>query len=474
MRRPPGASSFALALFACGVALVAADVGCKGVLGIDTGRYLADGGAKSCTGTLRVRVLYDITGPTRDVGNDTGKGIHDLLRDTNDKGGIRGCPLDIDVADTKYDTVATLAAYDAWRARPEWADVSTIFVQGTPMTQALAPRAAGEAKVVVSSSYAGELGSPAPSSHDVGVPSLSGTFVEATVPVSKKSPGYPFVFFQATDYTTSARIAINHAWRQGAKRVGFFYCSTSAFCADPVDGAKTFLKGLGGTQIGRDLVIELADDDATMSAKITAFFQQELAQKAKDPSYEIVDWLWFGNTRASLASAGKVLRQVEQTLGVHVSVLTNTYGLDESLYAACGDACVGFLGVQAFPAWGDPQAAGMPGLRAVHAKYRALDGEAPEAHRTVDYVAGYVTAEAWVLAVEAAVDAGQPVTGQSLKDAFERFKDERVDGFTALTYSPTDHRPQGSARVYRMNATGGLEVVGQPIAIQLSPDWLGW
>jgi ABC-type branched-subunit amino acid transport system substrate-binding protein len=451
-----------------------ADVACKGVLGIDTGRYLAEGGAGVCQGTIRVRVLYDITGPTRDVGNDTGKGIVDVLRATNDGGGIRGCTLDLDVADTKYDVPTTIAAYDAWRARPEWTDVSAVFVQGTPMTQAIAPRAADARKLVVTSSYSGEFGSPLPVSHDVAVPSLSSSFALGSVPVTKKSPGHPFAFFQATDYSTSARIAVSHAWRQGAKRVGFFYCSTSAFCADPVDGAKVFLKGLGGTEIGRDLTIELTDDDPTIAAKVLAFFQEELAHKTADPSYEIVDWVWFGNTRASLASAGKALRAAEQQLGVHVSVITNTYGLDESLYAACGDACVGFLGVQAFPAWGDPSAPGMPTLQAVHAKYRAVDGEDPNAHRTVDYVAGYVTAAAWRLAVTAAVDAGQSVTGQSVRDAFERFRDQPVDGFAALTYTPSDHRPQGTARVYRLGTTGALEVVGQPLSIQLSADWLGW
>ncbi len=457
-------------------ALAVAGASCKGVLGIDTGRYLSDGGrsAAACPKPIGVRLFYDMTGPTAEVGNDTGKGIYDLLRATNAAGGIRGCLLDLDLANTKYDVPTTVAAYDALRARPDWQAVSTLFVQGTPMTQALAPRAAAEARLVVTSSYAGELGSPAPSSHDLFVPSLNGAFVEADVPVTKRSPGYPFTFFQATDYTTSARIAVSYAWRNGAKRVGFFYCSTSSFCTDPVDGAKAFLKGLGGTGIGRDLSIELSDDDAQILGKTLAFFRAELDHRVKDPTYAVVDWIWFGNTRTSLASTGRALKAVEQQLGLHVTVITNTYGLDESLPAACGDACAGFLGVQAFPAWGDPSAAGMQALQQVHATYRALDGEDPLLHRTVDYVAGHVTAAAWKLAVEAAIDAGDPVSGASIRDAFERFRSQPVDGFAQLTYSPSDHRPQGTARVYRLGAAGALEIAGQPISIPLSPDWLGW
>jgi ABC-type branched-subunit amino acid transport system substrate-binding protein len=445
-------------------------LGCERVLGIDTGRFLVDAGP--CQAPIRVRVLYDMTGPTRDVGNDTGKGVYDYLRELDDGGGLRECRIDVDVADTKYDPAATLAAYQAWQARPEWPEVSAIFVQGTPMAQLVAPRAADEHKVVVSSSYAGELAAPSFVSHDVSVPSLNDAFVQGRVPVTKKSPGYPFAFFQATDYTTSARIAINHAWRQGAKRVGFFYCTTSAFCTDPVDGAKLFLEQLGGTQVGRDLAVELAEPEDSVASKVRTFFEQELAHKKADPSYDVVDWIWFGDTRAELASVGKALASVKSDLGLGVSVVTNTYGLDEALYGACGDACVGMLGVQAFYAWGDPTAAAMPDVERVHAKYRALDGDGP--HQTVGYVAGYATTAAFRIAATAVVDAGLPMNGDNLRVAFERFQNQPLEGLGAVSYTTLDHRPQGTARIYRVAAGGRLEAVGQPITITLAPEWIGW
>src|SRR5205807_4215571 len=132
---------------------------------------------------------------------------------------------------------------------------------------------------------------PMPVQHDVGVPSLSGSFADATIPVSKKSPGYPFLFFQGTDYTTSARVAMNVAWKRGAKRVGFFACTTSAFCTDPVDGAKTFLPLLGSIQVGRDLAIELSDDEPTIATKVGAYLRAERDHVAQDASYAPVDWI---------------------------------------------------------------------------------------------------------------------------------------------------------------------------------------
>lgn len=49
-----------------------------------------------------------------------------------------------------------------------------------------------------------------------------------------------------------------------------------------------------------------------------------------------------------------------------------------------------------------------------------------------------------------------------------------LDGLATLSYSATDHRPQSSARVYVLGASGKLEQVGQPISIALQSEWLGW
>lgn len=443
---------------------------CEDVIGIDTSRYVVGAGPGACQGTIHVRVLYDMTGPTADVSTDGGKGVTDYLRDLNDAGGLRGCPIAFELGDSKYDPAATLAVYQAWQAEPDWPLVSVIFAGGTPMTQVIGPLAAQDGKVLVTNAYAGELASPLPVSHDVGVPSLSDAFVAATVQEKKSSPGYPLVFFPGTDYTTSARIAAYYVWQRGAKRVAFVYCSTSAFCTDPVDGAKTFLASLGGTQIGRDLHVELTDDDAQVGQKVATFFQQEADHRAADPSYAPVDWIWFGNTRASLASLGRALAGRSGA----PSVITDTFGLDEALYAACGDACVGMLGVQPLPVYDDPSVSGMPRLTSVHDRYRAIDGDPPQLHATAEYVAGFVAAAAWRAAAESVLDGGLPLTGDNLRAALETFQSRPIETFASLSFSPTDHRPQSTSRVYQLAPSGKLASMGQPVSIALQPDWLGW
>ncbi|HEX3765672.1 MAG TPA: bifunctional serine/threonine-protein kinase/ABC transporter substrate-binding protein [Kofleriaceae bacterium] len=427
-----------------------------------------------CRGPIRVRVMYDMTGDTKEVGTAAGKGAYDYLRAIDAAGGIRGCRIDIDVQDTRYDKRASLEVYAAWKARPDWPEVSTIFVQGTPMTQALGPLASAEHKLILSSAFAGELAAAAPTTVDVAIPSLSDGFAEAQVVVRKQSPGYSYVFFQGTDYTTAARVAASFAWREGARRMAFFYCSTSAFCTAPVDGAKTFLHQLGSTRIGRDLFLELGDDAPAIEHKVLRFFHDELRYKATHPDYEIADWIWFGNTSPNAASLGKALRKVKQQLGIDVHVIGNNWSVDESLYGRCGEPCVGFHAVQPFALFGDLTAAGTAALLADHARYRALDGEPPGAYRTVQYVYGRVAVATWKLAVERLLDQGKPVTGANLRDVLDGFRNVDIEGFATIGYTATDHRPQSGARITRLGPHGQMETIGQPLALSLQDGWLGW
>ena len=430
--------------------------------------------ASPCPGPIRVRVMYDMTGDTKEVGTSAGKGEYDYLRAINAAGGIRGCKLDIDIQDTQYDKRASLEVYGAWKARPDWPEVSTVFLQGTPMTQALGPLATEDGKLVMTTAYAGEFAAPAATSVDVAVPSLNSAFAEAAVLVRKQSPGYRNVFFQGTDYTTAARVAANYAWRQGAKRMAFFYCSKSSFCTDPVDGAKTFLTLLGGTKIGRDLFLELSDDAPTIERKVMQFFQQERQYKASHPDYEIADWIWFGNTSTNTATLGRAIKKAKDTYGLAIHLIGNNWSVDESLYARCGDACVGFNVVQPYALFGDLTMSGTQRLLADHARYRSLDGEPADAYKTVQYVYGRVAVGTWKLAAERLLDQGKPVTGANLRAMLESFHNVDIEGFATIGYTPTDHRPQSGARVTQLGPHGRMEGMGQPMSLSLQTGWLGW
>jgi hypothetical protein len=434
-----------------------------------------------CSGTIGVRIAYDQTGPTKGVGIPAGKGTYDYLRNVNANGGLNGCMLDLDVQDTKYDKATTIAVYNAWKADPKFANVVAIFIQGTPMTEVIGPLAQADGKVVISGSFAGEFGSPAPITQNLTVETLNDSFATADVPVSKQSAGFPYVFFQGTDYSTGARIAMNYVWQQGAKRVAFFRCTTSPFCTDPPDAAKTFLKLLNGTQIGRDLAVELADSPATIASKVLTFFQQEQAYQQSNPSYVPVDWVWAGNTATTSIGIIQALQQVKSQLGINVSVIANNWGFNEDVYTACpapdggaGSPCVGAVVEQPFPIFGDLSVPGMSALLLVHQTYRNADQEDSSLYSNVQYVYGYVAADTWQTAMLQVINQGLPITSDSVKQVMETFKNRDIDGFGAFTYSSTDHRPQSTGRLYQLDSNGKLNAVGQPISIELQQAWLGW
>lgn len=469
------------ALLGAGLAVVVAVVAWRAAPRLGThaagadatrGRAVAVGGA--CRSPLRVRVMFDMSGATRAVGTSAGKGEIDYLRSLEQAGGVRGCPIDLDVQDTRYDKATALAVYQQWRARPDWPEVSTIFVQGTPMTQVLGPLVAEDDKVMISGAYAGELAAPRPHEIDVEVPSLSEAFATGRVLLRKTSKGYSHVFFQGTDYTTAARVAAAFVWRQGGQRLAFFTCSTSAFCTDPVDGAKTFLSQLGGTQVGRDLALELDDAPGVVERKVLRFFEEERAHARAHPGYQPVDWIWFGNTSSDTAALGPALAKVRRQLGLRVQVIGNNWAVDESLADSCGASCAGFYGVQPFAPFGDATVRGTEAMLADHATFRQRDGEPASAHRTVQYVYGRVAVATWRIAVERLLGRGQEVTGASLRAELESFQGVDVEGFATIGYSAQDHRPQAGARIARLSADGALELVGQPVILALQPGWLGW
>ena len=376
--------------------------------------------------------------------------------------------------DTKYDTPTTVGVYNAWKAQPTWSNVAGIFIQGTPMVNALAPLSVADGKIIQSGSFDGSFGSPTAITQNVTIPSLNDSFAPASLVESKQSVGFPSVFFQGTDYSTGARIAMNYVWTVGSKRVGFFYCSTSAFCTDPVDGAKTFLSLLGGTQIGRNLSVELADDDATIQTKVLAFFTKEQQQKQADPTYTIVDWVWAGNTAATTISIIKALQAVKTQLGLTVSVIANNWGFNESVFSTCGAACVGAVVEQPFPIFGDITVGGMPNLLTTYQKYRQIDNDDPSLYKVVQYVYGYVAAAAWQAAMEQVVDRGLPVNSASLQQVMKASRTKTSRGSARSPTRPRTIVPSPPGDCIRWGRRGRSKPSANQSRSRSQSGWLGW
>src|SRR5262249_54563621 len=92
-------------------ALAMTTLGCAQILGVEPDPTLV---SPQCSGTLGVRITTDDSGPAKEVAPSYTRGLRDYLRNLNDtQGGLRGCPIDIDVKDASYDPKITQMTIDA-------------------------------------------------------------------------------------------------------------------------------------------------------------------------------------------------------------------------------------------------------------------------------------------------------------------------------------------------------------------------
>jgi branched-chain amino acid transport system substrate-binding protein len=479
---------------------------CAAIVGIESDPQVTaiTQGDGKCTGTLHVRIASDFSGTTTDIAIPYHFGLYDYLRELNESGGLRGCPIDIQVADNGYDPKVTDDVVQRWRdTDPSWADVSTVFIFGTGPTTRVGPQLGVEKKVIIPGSYAGSLATPVPQSKDVGYEVLNAQFQTGEFSEHKDSPGWPYVFFPATDYGTAIRLGIQAVWTLAPGRMAMAHDTEDRclYCTDPLAAGKSYLRTLDGMSVGRDLVFPQtsseADEKVILDA-VAAYFAQEADHVVADSTYVPVTWVWTGNSVFASSKLGKGVALAQQTLAADaripaatrakwkIRVMANNWGIGETTPTICGPTCNDiFYGLFPVPRYGDIEnAGGMAALVALHDKYGARDvqpsppmpARKPTDYRDVRYVQGYVAAAMWRRGMEAAIDAGHPhPSGEDLKTALEAFKQYALDGLTSgpISFTAQDHRPQASATVYKLSVDGHFQFVNK-YSIGLIPSWLGY
>jgi len=470
---------------------------CADVIGIPSDRRVGEDGAiyaaGECSGTINLRFITDHSGAFKSELTSYRQAEYDLIRKINEAGGVGGCPIQYEEVDTAYDTALGAEAFNTWRSDPSWPGVAAVFLFNSDDAVRLSPDAAADKKVVLSGSYNAYLASPQPVDITVSVQEVgpAPSFVEAELPTSIKTDGYPYNFFVGTDYSTAARIAMYFIKLSGGQRVGFAHCvvSAAAYCTGPLPAARTYAKDIG-LPIGRALTLELDEEQSVYDSKVLQFFKEEQEHAVAYPDYQMVDWLWAGNSTTSVVQLAKALANAKAALasdgmpsieGVHI--IANIWGFDESSYEQCGAACAEVLhGVMAFRAYGDTTGGvpAMPEVMSLYDESRTLAGDSEAAlagllRSDVRYVQGYVEMQMFKQAAELVVQAGKAVNGENLKAAFETFHLVDTGGLSdGISYTPTDHRPQAGVSIYHFDTEGQLVRESALGRIELKPEWLGW
>jgi ABC-type branched-subunit amino acid transport system substrate-binding protein len=491
--------------------------GCTSILGISSDPKV-EKPVTNCQGTVYVRIATDFSGTATDIAIPHFWGIYDYLRNLNENGGIRGCQIDMNVQDNNYTPAKTTDVVNGWRNNdPHWKDVSTLFIFGTGPTTAVGPTIMTEKKVIIPGSYAGSLASPAPIKKDVPYTVLNPQYQAAQFDENKASPGWPYIFFPATDYGTAIRLAIQAAWTISPGRVALAHDTADkcAYCVDPLAAGASFIPSLQGMSLGRDLIIPQTSnpaDAAKIHTAVDTYFNDpttgEIAHfktaNATSYAYDPVVWVWSGNSVYASAILAKEIAAVQAAIDKDtaiqailtankktwkVRVMANNWGIGETTTTICGADCNTdvIYGLFPVPRYADLQnSTGMAQLIALHDHYGDQDGKTPppspitprklDDYRDVRYVQGYTAAAMWAKAMSAAIDKGSSnPTGEDIKNALESFKELDLEGLTAgpISFTGADHRPQSNESIYKVDANGTLAFVNK-FSVALVPDWLGY
>ncbi len=343
---------------------------------------------------IKVGGIFDLTGPTSDVGVPFSGGITDYVKYVNSKGGVAGRQIDLIAIDYAYKVPQAVEAYKKLTTQDK---VVAIFGWGTADTEALREFIAKDK-----------------------IPYTSAAYSEALLDIAKS----PYNFLFASSYSDQAAIALkwikdNH--KGGTPKVALVY-NESPFGKSPIEDAKKFAKQLGITLVN-DVVVPLQALDVT---------SQMVNMQKDNPDYAIVQ-----NTSSPVAT---VLKDAKR-LGIKTKFIGLNWAADEKLIKLAGDAAEGYMGIIqfAFPY------ENVPGLKEIK-DYVASSGQKWE-DKNQKYVAGWATGKIFVEGIRRAAEKG-PVNGESIKAAMETMKDYDLNGLgPSVTFTAQSHRGTAKARL---------------------------
>ena len=379
-RRRPAAALRALGL---GAALLAA--GCGG------------GDADPGTGAIKVGAIFDLTGPTADVGTDYGDGVRGFADWINSRGGIEGRPIDLIYQDYGYQVDRAEQLYTQFVG-----EGAVIFMGwGTGDTEALRLRIAEDEIPFSSASLSHRLGDPA----------------EA-----------PYNFLLATTYSDQFRIALqwiveNHG---GGTPIVALMHNASPFGLSPArQGGVAFAEARG---------IDLTLYEMPRGA---VDFTAEFSRIRQSGAQYVV----FQNTSGPAAVALSNAR----SLGLEVTFFCLNWCSNAQVIRLAGDAAEGLMGTMPYA----PLSVDAPGTRVIR-EYLESRGESAEG-KTNAYTQGWWTFAAFAEGMRRVLAAGEELTGANIKAALETFADYDLGGVTApVTFTPTDHRGSKGLRIFRV------------------------
>ncbi len=355
------------------------------------------GDAGADDNSIKVGAIFDLTGPTADVGTDYGDGVRGFADWINGRGGIEGRPIDLIFQDYGYQVDRAEQLYSQFVN-----EGAVIFMGwGTGDTEALRLRVSEDEVPFSSASLSHRLGDPA----------------EA-----------PYNFLLATTYSDQFRIALDwiaNKHGEGTPIVALMH-NASPFGLSPARQ--------GGTEFAEALGIDLTLYEMPRGAvDFTAEFSRIRQSGA--------EYVVFQNTSGPAA----VALQNARSLGLDATFFCLNWCSNAQLVQIAGQAAEGVMGTMPYA----PLSVDVPGTRVIR-EYLEGKGESTEG-KTNAYTQGWWTFAAFAEGMRRVLSSGQELTGANIKAALETLADYDMGGVTVpVTLTPTDHRGSKGLRIFRV------------------------
>jgi len=390
--------------------------------------------------SVKVGALFDLTGPTSDVGVDYSKGVLDHVRYINEvQGGIRGkVKIDLVWADYKYQIPESLVLYRKYRDIDR---VQAIVGWGTNDTEALKEQIAQDQIPYISASYSSHLNDPSKT---------------------------PYNFYPVSSYSDQLRAVLKFA-RELARKERIekpkfvFVYPDHPYGRAPIPAGKDYAKELG---------FEVAEQFLALTAL------EARSQMAAVKTFG-ADFGWLGGTTNS-ASVG--VRDAGQA-GLKARWFVNVWGYDENMIKLIGKAAEGVYGSTPHAYFGEP-VAGMKTLYDAYAHFQGKDVPKFDWGTTntpyiASYIRGWLNVYLLKRGLETIVDGWSSYgpqagfLGTNVRSALELLKNWDPDGLAApITLARDDHRPSTTTRI--MQVKNGRIVLVETVTVERRRDWLGY
>ena len=351
---------------------------------------------------IKIGGIFDLTGPTADVGTPYAEGVKGYVAWRNANGGINGRQIDLISADYAYKVDQAEQLYSQYIQE----GVVAFMGWGTGDTEALRSKIAADKIPFMSASYSANL-----------------LDMEAA----------PYNFLIGTSYSDQAIIAIRWAMQDWADKGNsdkpkvVLIHHDSPFGQSPVPDAQAFAEANG-----------------------VDFMEIAMPKGATDYVAELAQIQQFGANYVvihTVSSPAAVLLKdaVSQGLTDSIQFITMNWCADEIFIDLAGDAAEGVVGTLPFAPPSDP----VDGQKDAD-EWLKQNGSSLEEKGT-HYVQGWWTMAVMARGIEIVLEQGNELTGENIRAALETIQNFDTGGETApISFSPTSHRGSNALRLYQV------------------------